>query len=246
MTEGNDAVAASRTSGSEAIPLIQPMSGDAIEKLATLSLGSNHLEAAANDSRVLLCDMGYGVPKEVRPRREKILAIARQLVNFVEFQCAQAHPPTPVRILDCPDDAIEEALCSRMKELLKADIPDHVRFVRNTTLSEFVDAVYLSPDAPDVLSFDTAPPSQLVVGLLIDRRVQVDRSLQRAEKLGLRAARLPLDSFTNLSPNEPLNVDCVLEGIQRWQWNTEPGEDAFWKALRHHESRHPKRVQHIS
>jgi len=34
----------------------------------------------------LICDLGYGLPKETRPRNEKIRAIARQLVNFLYWR----------------------------------------------------------------------------------------------------------------------------------------------------------------
>jgi hypothetical protein len=56
-------------------------------------------------------------------------------------------------------------------------------------------------------------------------------------------------------PNEPLNVDCVLEGMQRWNWNCSrcrhddqdkgsPLILAIQQALRHHQQRHPQRVRH--
>lgn len=40
-------------------------------------------------THTILCDMGYGLPNERRPRREKVLAIARQLVNFLRWQNEQ-------------------------------------------------------------------------------------------------------------------------------------------------------------
>jgi hypothetical protein len=56
--------------------------------------------------------------------------------------------------------------------------------------------IYLSPDADDELDPFCPPPPVVVVGLLIDRKVQANRSLQRAtEKLRVRSARWPLSSL---------------------------------------------------
>jgi hypothetical protein len=57
--------------------------------------------------------------------------------------------------------------------------------------------------------------------MLIDRRITEGRSRRRAEDLlNIRAAKLPLDelSVKELSSSEPLNVDTVMELMQRW-WN---------------------------
>jgi hypothetical protein len=37
-------------------------------------------------SQRFICDLGYGLPNESRPRKEKILAIARQLTNFLVWR----------------------------------------------------------------------------------------------------------------------------------------------------------------
>jgi hypothetical protein len=137
--------------------------------------------------------------------------------------------------------------------------------------------VYLSPDAKDVLDVAaTRPPHIVIVGMLIDRRtIQVHRSSRRAQSMVIPTARWPLeqcateanpDTFetdngstsnqplVEFHPNEPLNVDCVLEGMQLWDWNcSRRHEDkdkgsplilAIQEALRHHQQRHPQRVRH--
>ena len=125
--------------------------------------------------------------------------------------------------------------------------------------------MYLSPDATEALDVTQRPPSTVVVGLLIDRRtVQVNRSLNRANNLQLPTARWPLDLVSDvLDPQEPLNVDCVLEGMQQWYWNCEAAtataaegdhsdtesltgcfQQAAIQALRHHQERHPERPMH--
>jgi hypothetical protein len=139
--------------------------------------------------------------------------------------------------------------------------------------------VYLSPDANDVLDVAaTSPPPIVIVGMLIDRRtIQVHRSSRRAQSMVIPTARWPLEQCVAMSattvetgtdqdnarttslplldfhPNEPLNVDCVLEGMQRWEWNCRCHADqdkgsplilAIAQALRHHQQRHPQRVRH--
>ena len=84
------------------------------------------------------------------------------------------------------------------------------------------DIVYLSPDAAETLPATSRPPRIVIVGMLIDRRITEDRSRRRAEdSLKIRAAKLPLDelSVKELSSSEPLNVDTVMELMQRWYWN---------------------------
>eukprot|EP00985_Skeletonema_marinoi_P002775 scaffold1144_cov98-Skeletonema_marinoi.AAC.3 len=64
--------------------------------------------------------------------------------------------------------------------------------------------------------------------MLIDRRITEDRSRRRAEEsLNIRAAKLPLDELRvkELSSCEPLNVDTVMELMQRWWWNCDRVEE---------------------
>jgi len=75
--------------------------------------------------------------------------------------------------------------------------------------------VYLSPDASESLDPSSRPPDISIVGLLIDRRVQPNRSKSRAKNIGIVARRWPLEEcFAEIDSNEPLNVDCILEGMQ--------------------------------
>jgi hypothetical protein len=261
-------------------------------------------------TRVLVCDLGYGFPREERPRRERVLAVAKQLVNFLEWQQLERRrgggPGSgqlgegPDRLLsaarlvlvDCLDPDIRSALTGRMIELWNAnrqeqrgeegddgamregarrcrrDLPfpsDLVEFAAES-LSSFASSlplppgsvVYLSPDAGRALDAGQPPPDAVVVGMLIDRRVRPGRSLRRAGQVGVEAARLPLELASSvLDRGEPLNVDCVLEGLQQWHWNCDGREGApdeasqrgcferaFAQALRHHQERHPERPVH--
>ena len=218
--------------------------------------------------KILYCDAGYGFPTEARPRRERILAVAKQIVNFLDWQRnsqsfsssdiknnsnSSNHELAEIVIIDC-DESIEMAVRDRMKELLKADeIPANVIFSSERLDSSKDDIIYLSPDAEEVLDPHKEPPNQVVIGLLIDRRIQPNRSKQRAYKLGLKSARLALESFQDVDQCEPLNVDTVLVGMQKWWWNCEtkikePLQECFLDAmettLTQHIRRHPNRPLH--
>lgn len=130
--------------------------------------------------------------------------------------------------------------------------------------------VYLSPDAPEALDPHQPPPRIAIVGLVIDRRtIQVNRSLQRAQSLcqqnnipPVAIRRWPLEAVaaSHVHVNEPLNVDCILEGMQQWYWNYLQHHDtpassqgkrrrtcferAAIQALQHHQERHPERPLH--
>jgi hypothetical protein len=215
------------------------------------------LTLPATKSPLLICDAGYGLPREVRPRKEKILAIARQLVNFLEWQLEDCkdRPLAQVKVVGCPDAATQSALENRTLALLKSStLPSHVEFscepLEETCSGH--QAIYLSPDTEDSLDLNQPPPSVVVVGLLIDRRIQPNRSMDRAINLELVAKRWPLEEcFAEISANEPLNVDCVLEGMQQWWWNSDAdaSEESFIQAasqaIQHHAKRHPSRPMHV-
>mmetsp|Transcript_22633 Transcript_22633/g.37434 ORF Transcript_22633/g.37434 Transcript_22633/m.37434 type:complete len:230 (-) Transcript_22633:24-713(-) len=198
--------------------------------------------------KVLFCDAGYGFPVEARPRREKILAVAKQLVNFLCWQSQTQSVFAEVVVIGC-DEASQTAVEERMVELLKGDVPDNFRF-SSQSLESLQDSIYLSPDAEETLDANTPPPDRLVVGLLIDRRIQLNRSKNRATKLGLPSARLPLENF-NVDDSEPLNVDTVLTAVQQWWWNCETMGassecflDSMEQAFQEHYLRHPNRPLH--
>ncbi|KAL9188214.1 hypothetical protein ACHAXT_006592 [Thalassiosira profunda] len=186
---------------------------------------------------MLLCDAGYGFPTQARPRKERINAVSRQICNFLEWRSsseAESHCCN-VSLLGAESDV--GAVGNRMSELEKrarsaqsannwtkgevdfqCDVPIDA-FLEQQSMKE--DAVYLSPDASETLLSTRRPPRAVIVGMLIDRRVTTDRSRLRAEEtLQIRAAKLPLDELNvkELTSNEPLNVDTVMELMQRWWW----------------------------
>merc|ERR1712194_708810 len=82
---------------------------------------------------------------------------------------------------------------------------------------------YLSPDADNVLSLEDGLPDVVIVGMLVDRLTQLNRSKERSLDIdeNIYCARLPLHTIgaSDLSSNEPLNIDTVLELITRQHWN---------------------------
>jgi len=269
---------------------------------------------------LLICDLGYGLPKETRPRNEKMRAIARQLVTFLHWRhyaannnfsegdggesrarhCAKllivlgVDETTRTTTNDSTGEThhgqLDQVLLERMKEVWqqqqacssesasdpKAPFPEQSVFFTECSLEEVLFAqeeqnasctidsttatIYLSPDSDITLDPCAPPPKAVVVGLLIDRRrIQVNRSADRASKLCITSARWPLECVAEqIHKNEPLNVDCVLEGMQQWHWNyyydassstNKAPESAFreaaTQAIIHHQERHPARPWHL-
>ncbi|KAI2510265.1 hypothetical protein MHU86_4143 [Fragilaria crotonensis] len=202
--------------------------------------------------KIIYCDAGYGFPSEAKPRRERVLAVAKQIVNFLIWQGESSMDSlAEIVICDC-DQSCRTAVEERMKQLLKGSLPTHVSFSTASLDSlSSQDLVYLSPDADATLDPTKEPPDHVVVGLLVDRRIQPNRSKRQAASLGLPCARLALEAF-NMDDCEPLNVDTVLVGMQQWWWNCQKGEEplqeCFLKAMettmQQHIARHPNRPLH--
>jgi hypothetical protein len=283
-----------------------PIPNEGCSKAATTTETSSSNPTTTHQP-LLVCDLGYGLPNEARPRKEKLLAIARQLVNFLSWQQQQqdittksdegsSSRRTPAHMLivlgnsdatrktknhseNSGTGAIRQALTERMHEVWKQQqqstnaFPDHVVSFTEESLEVALQVVtghkteqrgnspeastavvYLSPDADIALDPAQAPPAVAIVGLLIDRRsIQVNRSVVRAAEVTVPAARWPLESIATLlmHKNEPLNVDCILEGMQQWYWNYSPFaptttafEKAAIQAIQHHQQRHPERPRH--
>lgn len=194
-----------------------------------------------------------------------------------------------VKVVGCPDETVKTNLENRTIENMKRassvldfdgkSLPSHVSLscesleeclehlastnpgpITPASFDKAIDEpVYLSPDAAESLDPCCEPPEIAIVGLLIDRRVQPNRSRDRANNIGIVARRWPLeDCFAEIDSHEPLNVDCVLEGMQQWWYNwknTSPScsdsikretfIQAASQAIEHHVKRHPSRPLHI-
>jgi len=221
----------------------QPQKDDLTDKFQSLKVEPSNLQ--------LVCDAGYGFPTEARPRREKILAVAKQLHNFVVWQEESSLQGeknlADILIVGCKKQSDQESLKARMEELSGGELPAHVTFSSEPLESFSETAVYLSPDAEAVLDATSDPPARVVIGLLIDRRIQPNRSLKRAStQLKFQnCARLGLEKvLAEVDPSEPLNVDTVLITMQQWWWNPKNFGDSVELALQKHALQHPNRPLH--
>jgi hypothetical protein len=227
-----------------------------------LSEQVSKLQLSSQDTSLplIICDAGYGLPSQARPRKEKILAISKQLYNFLYWQAYQKNKQPLARVKVVGSSETIKCLQDRLVQLWDTDsLPSHVEFVSTelqTVLDDYDEqAVYLSPDATNTLDPSKRPPRVVIVGLLIDRRIQPNRSRNRASSLEIQTEKWPLEEcFANISENEPLNVDTIMEGMQEWHWNcsnetTKDGTkecfvQAATSAIERHAQRHPNRPLH--
>jgi hypothetical protein len=115
-----------------------------------------------------------------------------------------------------------------LHEFLQTQGDDTMQSSIDNSEIKYSDTIYLSPDAINTLDVTKPPPRNIIIGLLIDRRtIQYNRSVLRAQEHNIRAVRWPIEDIVSnysripqiIHKNEPLNVDCVLEGMQQWHWN---------------------------
>jgi hypothetical protein len=282
-----------------------------------LSASISNLKIQEDDSPcIIICDAWYGFPKEGRPRKERILAVSKQIYNFSSWR--SNYMKDTIKKKGCQVVVIGEAkdiesIKERVEELERKMVDlnmtknavggkdakgttniEQVSFLPGETLEELASELsnetlesinesnavisYLSPDADEKLNASMIPPRIVVVGMLVDRKVQPNRSKLRAESLipqdhkddsegtldstMIQPVQLPLDALNvkDLSEDEPLNIDTVMEMMQRWWLNshshsiahTEPSAlqrkkyfvDAAARSLLTHRQRHPNRVIH--
>ncbi|GFH50329.1 hypothetical protein CTEN210_06805 [Chaetoceros tenuissimus] len=126
---------------------------------------------------------------------------------------------------------------------------------------------YLSPDADESIPASQTPPMHVIVGMLVDRKVQPNRSKSRAESIqindeeqtmSIEPKQLSLNALnvSDLSQDEPLNIDTVMEMMERWWINAKYRDgsseskrilhfrDAAARSLLTHRQRHPNRTIH--
>jgi hypothetical protein len=165
------------------------------------------------------------------------------------------------RLQQLEDEPRSANVATKDGTLLCCQSDNHQRIIKTTTdpLKQVTNAmngkaIYLSPDAETVLSSSssssTSPNNEgkvhdlscIIVGGIIDRKnISQYRSLSRALELDIPAARWPMP--TDWNPNEPLNIDCILQGMQSWIW-TGNLQTSIAEALEAHVRRHPGRPKH--
>ena len=227
---------------------------------------SSALSSAPSVVRLVL-DVGFGWPTQKKPRKERINAVARQLVNY----CKSGASDDASKLLVVGQAPELDPLRLRFTQLMeKADEPrllEVVDFEVGDCFEMFGGgggvggAGYLSPDSETTLDVGSAPPPVLIVGALVDRSVTVGRSKRRASSNNCQSAQLPLEltRLEGLANSEPCNIDTILEICSGWaaKWNKEGGKDkgedrnrkcfvdAAVSALLRHEERHPNRTLHM-
>lgn len=74
------------------------------------------------------------------------------------------------------------------------------------------DAVYLTADSEDVLSSEEINNSSiLIIGGIVDRNRHKDATLNKANALGFRTAKLPIGEFMPLKSSKVLTVNHVVQ-----------------------------------
>ena len=216
--------------------------------------GDGDRHEVAEPPSIIVCDAWYGLPTQKRPRRERVNAVARQLRNFEQSSLLQSTSHSSeqsrgIRVVlvgkgpdvkvigerldklreedNCKGERKEELIACKVELWPNVSVEEACRIVNKYALdcgSEANRPIYLSPDADKTLDPRKPPPRTVVVGMLIDRRVQPNRSNERANSIEITAARLPMDELNveGLETNEALNVDTVLEMIVCW-WDNVDG-----------------------
>ena len=59
---------------------------DEIDTVLNDQVSKLSLDDDDDDAPLIICDAGYGLPHQARPRKEKISAISKQLYNFITWQ----------------------------------------------------------------------------------------------------------------------------------------------------------------
>jgi hypothetical protein len=260
---------------------------------------------------IIICDAWYGFPTQKRPRRERILAVSKQIHNFLRWRGDHVnvneknHMYGMSTVLVIGKDGDVQAIRQRVEELRGKDaktdngndchcdcdckmeciylpgmqLEDLSKDLLASEMTAGQEEIiaYLSPDATEQMKASEVPPRIVVVGMLVDRKVQPNRSKIRAQSLNQQSSsvhddessthirdlaiipmQLPLDvlNVSDVSTDEPLNIDTVLELMERWWMNIKlkNGDsetnrkllfrDAAARALLTHRQRHPNRTIH--
>lgn len=94
----------------------------------------------------------------MKPRRERVNAVAKQLVNALPHLSGVA-----VVVVVGKAESID-LLKARVTELLGGSMADCLRFVEGELHDVASDGVYMSPDADEALDVSAPPPRTLIVG----------------------------------------------------------------------------------
>lgn len=165
-------------------------------------------------NRPILCDSWYGFPTQKRPRKERIQAICCQLQNVIS--CTTTNSKTNLNVIGNTSDI------SILEKKIKNSYSPVVSLDYSTkSIKTFISTThyyYLSPDADESLSPYQPPPQNILIGMIIDRKVVTNRSKRRAESLkisNITCVRLPLE-ICEVDKKKALNIDTVCELMIKW------------------------------
>lgn len=174
-----------------------------IENYSTLS---THL--------TILCDTWYGFPTQKRPRKERIHGICSQLQNVLS--CTATSTKTNIHVIGKPSD-----ISILEKKIIFFYSPTVSLDYSTKTIETFISTThyyYLSPDANESLSLYQPPPQNILIGMIIDRKVVTNRSKRQAETLNISnvtCVRLPLETC-EVDNKKALNIDTVCDLMMKW------------------------------
>lgn len=76
--------------------------------------------------------------------------------------------------------------------------------------------IYLSPDSPDNLE-DFGDDAIFIVGGFVDKPISKNRTFFKANELGIKTAKLPLEEYVGDIRSNVLNVNTVVEILANFQ-----------------------------
>lgn len=164
----------------------------------------------------LIFDCGFNDTMTLR--EQKNTAKQLHLVNSVN---REAHQPFILNFCGLVKDSpFWEFLGKSMPDIDRIPLRLHTGEITTVVAPE--NLVYLTPDSEHVLD-QFNPMDCYVIGSIVDRGIRKPVSLPKAQRLGLRTARLPLDKFFKLQGHkeltlvEMMRIMISLRQTEDWQ-----------------------------
>lgn len=127
----------------------------------------------------------------------------------------------------------------RLRERFEGSLPDYakwrdIEFMTNTSLDEIIpnesgkrsQYVYLTADTDEELT-ELQSGVKYIVGGIVDKNRHKKLCLEKAEKLGIKAARLPIGKYIHLNGRQVLATSHVFEIMCMWFEKGGNWEEAF-------------------
>lgn len=98
--------------------------------------------------------------------------------------------------------------CHQYSSIFLSNIEKEIK-CQDTINSEINHIIYLSPDSENYLQ-KIEKNHIYIIGGMVDKTIKKNLSLEKAQKLGLHHAKLPIDQFLDKNQRKPLNIDTVV------------------------------------